>query len=119
MIVKEPWYSRFKWLLWIVVPAFNSAYFALSDLLDLDNALQVVGVLSIVSTFLGVILGISNNAYQNSDARFDGDAVVIPREDDVPLVSLDLNADIPLVSLAERSSLTFKVVEAPPAPEDV
>jgi hypothetical protein len=107
MIVKEPWYSRIKWFVMIVLPAISAAYFSLSDLFDLDNALQVMGVCSILATFLGAVLLNSNKNYQASEERYDGDMVVTETEDG-DTFRLALNA--PPEILAAKGEVTFKRV---------
>ena len=107
MILSEKWYNRARWFVLTVLPAFSAAYFALSDLFNLANALQVTGVCAILATFLGQVLRISTNNYVNSDARFDGDMIITESEDGAS-IKLDLNTEPEI--LAGQDSVTFRKI---------
>jgi hypothetical protein len=104
-------YDFFKRLVQVILPAVGALYFGLANVWGLPNAEQVVGTIAIVTTFLGVVLGISNAQYQKSDASFDGLMVVGPPVEpgEPKTVSLELNSDFPLADIETKKSLTFKV----------
>ena len=56
-------YDALKYITQIVLPAIGTLYFALSGIWGLPNAEQVVGTITAIVTFLGVILGISSANY--------------------------------------------------------
>lgn len=56
-------YDVLKYITQIVLPAIATLYFALSDVWNLPYAEQVVGTITAIVTFLGVILGISSANY--------------------------------------------------------
>ena len=56
-------YDILKYITQIVLPAIATLYFALSDVWNLPYAEQVVGTITAIVTFLGVILGISSANY--------------------------------------------------------
>ncbi len=56
-------YDVLKWIAQILLPAIGTLYFALAGIWGLPYAEQVVGTLTAVDTFLGVVLGISTAAY--------------------------------------------------------
>lgn len=56
-------YDVLKYIAQIVLPASGTLYFALAGLWNFPYVEQVVGTISAVDTFLGVLLGISSNNY--------------------------------------------------------
>lgn len=58
-------------ILWL--PALGTLYFALSGIWGLPYGEQIVGTVTAVDTFLGVILGISNKMYKGDGKDEDCD----------------------------------------------
>lgn len=56
-------YDLLKWIAQIFLPAVGTLYFALANIWGLPNAEQVVGTITAIDAFLGVLLGISTDAY--------------------------------------------------------
>ena len=56
-------YDFLKWVAQFLLPAAGTLYFGLANIWNLPNGEQVVGTITAVDAFLGVILGISSNAY--------------------------------------------------------
>ena len=52
-------FDKLKWVAVIVLPAITTAYYGLGDLLELPYTSKVVGVIIILDTLLGALLGIS------------------------------------------------------------
>lgn len=63
MVLNNKVYDVLKWIVLIVMPAFGTLYFALSEIWGIPYATQVVGTLSALEVFLGAILGISTINY--------------------------------------------------------
>ena len=59
-------YDVLKWIAMYFLPAIGTLYFALSGIWNLPYGEQVVGTITAVDTFLGVILGISNAQYNRN-----------------------------------------------------
>ena len=59
-------YDVLKWIAMYLLPAIGTLYFALSGIWSLPYGEQVVGTITAVDTFLGVILGISNAQYNKN-----------------------------------------------------
>jgi hypothetical protein len=74
-------YDKLKFVAQIVLPAFGTLYFSLSDLWNLPYALQVVGTITAIDLFLGTVLGVSTHQYYKKGANFDGDVKYISEED--------------------------------------
>lgn len=53
------------------IPALGTLYFSIAQILNLPYGEQVVGVLTSIDTFLGVILGISTHMYNKESEDAD------------------------------------------------
>ncbi len=60
-------YDVLKWVAMILLPALGTLYFALAGIWGFPYAEQVVGTVTALDTFLGVILGISTAQYNKSN----------------------------------------------------
>lgn len=56
-------YDFLKYIAQVVLPAIGTLYFAIAEIWKLPCAEQVVGTITAVDTFLGILLGISSNKY--------------------------------------------------------
>lgn len=61
-------YDFLKWIAQYLLPAAGTLYFALAGIWGFPYGEQVVGTITAVDTFLGVILGISTIQYNKSDS---------------------------------------------------
>ena len=57
-------YDVLKWIAMYLLPALGTLYFALAGIWNFPYGEQVVGTITAVDTFLGVLLGISTAQYQ-------------------------------------------------------
>ena len=60
-------YDVLKWIAMYLLPAVGTLYFGLSGIWDFPYGEQVVGTITAVDTFLGVILGISTATYNKRE----------------------------------------------------
>lgn len=68
MTMKDSTYDTLKWIAQILLPALGTLYFAIASIWGLPFAEQIVGTITAVDTFLGVLLGISSSKYnENAD----------------------------------------------------
>ena len=56
-------YDVLKWIAMYLLPALGTLYFAIASIWGLPYGEQIVGTITAVDTFLGVILGISTAQY--------------------------------------------------------
>lgn len=61
--MKDKTYDILKYIAQYVLPACGTLYFALAGIWNLPYGEQIVGTITAVDTFLGVLLGISTNTY--------------------------------------------------------
>ena len=56
-------YDVLKWIAQILLPAVATLYFALAQIWGLPYAEQIVGTITAIDAFIGVLLGISTYQY--------------------------------------------------------
>lgn len=59
MILKNSTYDILKWIAQYLLPAAGTLYFALASIWGLPYGEQIVGTITAIDTFLGVLLGVS------------------------------------------------------------
>ena len=60
-------YDKLKWIAMYLLPALGTLYFALAGIWQLPYGEQVVGTITAIDTFLGVVLGISSANYKKNE----------------------------------------------------
>lgn len=60
-------YDVLKWIAMYLLPAMATLYFALAGIWGFPYGEEIVGTITAVDTFLGVILGISNAQYKKEN----------------------------------------------------
>ena len=63
MYMSNKLYDVLKWIAQLLLPALGTLYFALAGIWNFPYGEQIVGTITAVDTFLGVILGISTANY--------------------------------------------------------
>ena len=61
-------YDALKWIAQIFLPALGTLYFTVAQIWGLPFGTEIIGTITAVDTFLGVLLGISKmnyDAYEN------------------------------------------------------
>ena len=56
-------YDILKWVTTVVLPGIGTLYFALASIWNFPYAEEIVGTITAIVTFLGVLLGISSAQY--------------------------------------------------------
>lgn len=62
MILNDKIYNILKWLLIIVVPATITLIGGIGTLYNYDTT-KIITIISLISTFVGAVTGVSNNNY--------------------------------------------------------
>lgn len=60
-------YDVLKWIAQLLLPAVGTLYFALAGIWGFPYGEEIVGTITAVDTFLGVILGISTMNYNKNN----------------------------------------------------
>lgn len=76
----KPWlppkiYDFLKLLAMIIMPAVATAYFALAGIWGLPDAEKVIGTVTTIDTFLGILLSVSKAQYLSTNYAYDGQVV--------------------------------------------
>lgn len=100
-------YDKLKWFVTIVLPAFSALYLTLAAQWDLPSPEKVVATITGITAFLGVCLGISSQRYKNSDAPYDGKAIVTHDEGGLAAVRLELDGDPE--ELVDKETVAFRI----------
>ena len=65
-IMSNKTYDVLKWIAMVVLPAIGTLYFALAGIWGFPYAEEIVGTITAVDTFLGVLLGITSAQYNKN-----------------------------------------------------
>lgn len=101
MKLSDKVYDKLKWVAQILLPAIGTLYFALAGIWGLPYGEQVVGTVTAVDAFLGILLGLSSAKY-NGDGTLQIDTTN-PEKD---IYRLELHDDPE--KLAEKKQVVFK-----------
>lgn len=66
MKLNNKWYDMLKWIAMYLLPGLGTLYFALSSIWGLPYGEQIVGTITAVDAFLGMLLGISTVNYNKN-----------------------------------------------------
>lgn len=58
-------YDILKWVALVLLPALGTLYFALAGIWNFPYGEQIVGTITAIDTFLGVLLGVSSAKYNS------------------------------------------------------
>ena len=105
--IANKFYDFMKFLALIALPAAGALYFSLAGIWGLPKPNEVVGTITVVDTFLGVVLRLTSSAYHNSDGAYDGVMNVVTKPDGGLTYDLSLNGDP--AALPAQKSVSFKV----------
>lgn len=64
-------YDILKYIAQVVLPALGTLYFALSSIWGLSYGEQVVGTITAIDTFLGALLMISTDRYNDNNKTIE------------------------------------------------
>ena len=102
-------YDKLKFVVQIFLPATGSLYFGLDQIWGLGAAEEVVGSISLITLFLGSLLGLSNLSYKQGGGEHDGEMIVtVDQDTGKKTFSLELTAEPS--TLQNKESVTFRVV---------
>lgn len=101
-------YDKLKHMTQVGFPALGSLYFGLAQIWGFPAGEQVVGSLALITTFFGVILGISSKNYEPDDMA--GDFVIDTKTDGLKVVQFKLSKDPE--EIISKDSITFKVIDS-------
>ena len=66
-LLTDKTYDILKWVALVLLPALGTLYFGLAGIWGFPYGEQIVGTITVIDTFLGVILGISTVQYNKKE----------------------------------------------------
>jgi hypothetical protein len=63
IIMSNKTYDILKWIAQVALPSIGTLYFALAGIWELPYGEEIIGTITAIDTFLGVLLGISSANY--------------------------------------------------------
>lgn len=89
-------YDKLKFAALIILPAAGALYFAVAEIWSLPNPDKVVGTITAIVAFLGVILRVSSNHYTPEGEEVVGRLTVMGVDENENLVQMSVDIDDPL-----------------------
>lgn len=104
-------YDTFKFVALVILPGLGALYFGAAEIWGLPYAAQVVGTISLVDTFLGLILKKSSSNYRDniSNPPVLGDLYLRTDYDGVPTGNFRLSASLNNVVFEPGKLVALKV----------
>lgn len=99
-------YDFLKFLALILLPALGTLYFALAAIWNLPEAEEVVGTVTAVDAFLGVLVRFAASSYDKSDTKYGG-VINVDETDDKKNFSLVVHGDPEAID--QHKEVLFKV----------
>jgi hypothetical protein len=100
-------YNALKSLAQSYLPALGTLYFALAQIWHMPHPEEVVGSITAVDAFLGVVLGLSTISYNKTD-KYAGVLNVVDPGDGSDLL-LTSGLDKPVEDIRKMPEVTFRV----------
>lgn len=69
MVFSNKVYDVLKWIAQYFLPAVGTLYFTLASIWNFPYGEQVVGTITAIDTFLGVLLGLSSSQYRKEKTQ--------------------------------------------------
>lgn len=69
MKISNKFYDVLKWVAMYFLPAAGTLYFALAGIWGLPYGEEIVGTITAIDTFLGVLLGIASATYHKAQQK--------------------------------------------------
>jgi imidazoleglycerol phosphate synthase glutamine amidotransferase subunit HisH len=80
MKLSDEQYNTLKWVAQYLLPGLGTLYFALATIWGLPLAEQILGTLTAVDAFLGVLLGLSTAQYRLQESQKKIDNLTPPND---------------------------------------
>lgn len=102
MKISNKAYDILKWVAQYVLPGLGTLYFTLSSIWGLPYGEQIIGTISAIDAFLGLLIGLSSSTYEG-----DGDLVIDQSNPKKDIYRLDLS--IPVSDIPSKDKVILSV----------
>lgn len=113
MQLTNAFYNKLKFLALVLLPGASAAYFSLAQVWGLPNAEKVVGTMTIVDTFLGLLLKASTSQYHKAGDDIVGD-LVVNDDGEERYLSLGITDHRAFAQIPDKDFVKLKVVNENP-----
>ena len=69
MKISDKTYNVLKWIAMYVLPGLGTLYFTIAGIWGLPYGEQIVGTITAIDTFLGIIFGVSTSQYNKANNK--------------------------------------------------
>lgn len=111
-------YDTMKWVVQIFMPALITLYTGLASAWNWDHVVPTTTTLAAITTFLGVLLGLSSASWRASNDRNAGELRHVDNDADTGMPNLALTLFKTPGEIVNKETVTFKVVPPPPDAQD-
>jgi Putative phage holin Dp-1 len=101
-------YDKLKYVAVVLLPAIGTLYFAIAQIWGLPNAEEVVGTITAIDAFLGLLLQKLSGDYHDDDTNFDGVIKVTQNEAGAKVITMEVG-DMDPYDIENMKKVTFKV----------
>lgn len=109
-ILSNAWYDRLKFVALVVLPGLGTLYFAIAQIWGLPKAEEVVGTVTAVVTFLGLLIKFSDARYNNSDEKYDANIIKTQRADGQLVYALEFETREQQERANNKNELLVKLI---------
>lgn len=88
----NPLYDKLKFIALVILPALGTLYFTVAALWGLPHTTEVVGTITAIDTFLGLVLQGTSRAYYKNGDNFDG-TLFVQETNESPLLALEMSPE--------------------------
>jgi hypothetical protein len=112
-VLKGAVYDVLKWIALVLLPGLAALYFGLGQIWNFPAVEQVVGSITVLDTFLGLLLGRSSRNYTVQEFSLDtvGD-IVVTQDRFGTVTGMRMEADRDPLILPEHETVAFNVKRA-------
>lgn len=108
-LFNNQWYDFFKVVAQIVLPGLGALYFTLAQIWGLPQAEKVLGTVTALVTFLGILLQVSTNRYAKGGGVYDGEIVTEQMPGGEPVYALAFQTREQQEKANTKDVLTLKI----------
>lgn len=101
-------YDKLKFIALVLLPALATLYFGLGQVWHLPKTEEIVGTITVVDTFLGVLVRLSATGYKTVGGGTDGD-LIVNEADGENYLALGINKSV--AAMTSKDVVSLRVVD--------
>jgi len=108
LIIDDAIYGTLKLIAFLGIPFLASLWFIFGSIFDVKSTQVILGILAIISSFLGLYLVLATIKYNTSADRFDGNINITEGTNGKRIYELELNGHPTM--LDDMQSASFRII---------